>query len=150
VPSAKIFPMCRRTQKAYSRDSQGNEFAWFVAESRIGTVAASIMRRQSRLCSEVLWGCSIADEGSQSAGGQPSTTKQTKKPTRKGGLFCLPGRMGTGIEAAGRGAAAGIRRGCLAAAGARRAVRFPQPQTRGGPGSPGVLRRRNQETLSIP
>ena len=74
-----------------------------------------------------------ADEGSQSAGGQPSTTKQTKKPARKGGLFCLPGRMEAGIEAAGRGAAAEIRRACLAAAGARRAGRFPQPRARGGP-----------------
>ena len=78
------------------------------------------MRRQSRLCSEVLWGYSIADEGGQSAGGQPSATNQTEEPVRKGGLFCLRGRMGVGIEAAGRGAAVGIRRACLAAAGARK------------------------------
>jgi len=55
--------------------------------------------------------------------GSEATTKQTKKPARKGGLFCLPGEMGAGIEAAGRGATARIRRACLAAAGARRAVR---------------------------
>jgi hypothetical protein len=55
--------------------------------------------------------------------GSEATTKQTKKPARKGGLFCLPGEMGAGIEAAGRGATARIRRACLAAAGARRAAR---------------------------
>ena len=43
--------------------------------------------------------------------------------------------MGAGIEAAGRGAAAGIRRACLAASGAMRAVRYdagrlpPKPES---------------------